>query len=299
MATHQEDLPTEKQPTSEKEQNGFFDDGLPSADELLERLNAIDLSQLDIDEVSAQMLGPWKWARVLILPVGALLLFLLTWLFSAISGYLIPSFVFSAMLLMLISRLLDRYERALKLQARQLIEQRIAEIEGENGLLIYFKDFLPKKYNPLLKALQQGFYGYIPQYIEAVKLLREQLDPIKFQTWWLIKREQLATIGKPVKYYISRAERLLLLSDDDLAKLLEHAREKDILNMLLLTHSEHLARRVLNLLSVMIAQNIKTALIQVEKLNQKEAKVSILRILETGKKLARAGELSVAPDFFD
>ncbi len=286
-------------PASDNTPQDLFDDGLPAADELLARLNAIDLKQLDIEEVSAQMLGPWKWARVLVMPVGALLLFLFTWLLSALSGYLIPSFILVVVLLIFLGRLLDRYEHALKLQARQAIEQRIAEIEGESGLLIYFRDFLPKKYKPLLKALEQGFYGYIPQYIEAVKLLHAQLDPIKFQTWWLIKREQLATIGKPTKYYTSRAERLLLLSDDDLAKLLEAVKEKDILNMLLLTHNEQLARRVLNLLSLMIAQNIKTALLQVEKLNTEQAKVSTLRILETGKKLARSGELSVEPDFFD
>ncbi len=290
-------LPDTPPPESEEQVDVFYDD-MPSANDLLDRLNAIDLNRLDLEQVSAEMLGKWKWARVLVMPVGALLLFLLTWLFSALSGYLIPSFVVAALTLLLIGRLLDRYEKALMQAARQAVENYISEVEGDTGLLIYFQDFLPKKYRPLIKALQDGFYGYIPQYREAVRLLREQLDPVKFQTWWLIKRDTLRTIGRPIKYYEERARRLLLLDDDDLATLLEQVSEQDILNLLLLAHDEKLARRVLGHLSVLIAQNIKTELIKVQKLDKTRAKISVDKIMDTGRRLAAAGELSVEPDFF-
>ncbi len=290
-------LPDTPPPESEEQVDVFYDD-MPSANDLLDRLNAIDLNRLDLEQVSAEMLGKWKWARVLVMPVGALLLFLLTWLFSALSGYLIPSFVVAALTLLLIGRLLDRYEKALMQAARQAVENYISEVEGDTGLLIYFQDFLPKKYRTLIKALQDGFYGYIPQYREAVRLLREQLDPVKFQTWWLIKRDTLRTIGRPIKYYEERARRLLLLDDDDLATLLEQVSEQDILNLLLLAHDEKLARRVLGHLSVLIAQNIKTELIKVQKLDKTRAKISVDKIMDTGRRLAAAGELSVEPDFF-
>ncbi|WP_294947997.1 hypothetical protein [Sulfurivirga sp.] len=290
-------LPDTPPPETEEQADVFYDD-MPSADDLLDRLNAIDLNRLDLEQVSAEMLGKWKWARVLVMPVGAVLLFLLTWLFAALSGYLIPSFVVAALTLLLIGRLLDRYEKALMQAARQAVENYIAEVEGNTGLLIYFQDFLPKKYRPLIKALQDGFYGYIPQYREAVQLLREQLDPVKFQTWWLIKRDTLRTLGRPIKYYEERARRLLLLNDEDLATLLEHVSEQDILNLLLLAHDEKLARRVLGHLSVLIAQNIKTELIKVQKLDKTRAKISVDKVMDTGRKLAAGGQLSVEPDFF-
>ena len=290
-------LPDTPPPETEEQADVFYDD-MPSADDLLDRLNAIDLNRLDLEQVSAEMLGKWKWARVLVMPVGAVLLFLLTWLFAALSGYLIPSFVVAALTLLLIGRLLDRYEKALMKAARQAVENYIAEVEGNTGLLIYFQDFLPKKYRPLIKALQDGFYGYIPQYREAVQLLREQLDPVKFQTWWLIKRDTLRTLGRPIKYYEERARRLLLLNDEDLATLLEHVSEQDILNLLLLAHDEKLARRVLGHLSVLIAQNIKTELIKVQKLDKTRAKISVDKVMDTGRKLAAGGQLSVEPDFF-
>ncbi len=279
--------------------SAYEDDDLPTAEALLERLKSIDLTKLDMDEVFSELLGDWKWARVFVMPVGALLLFLFTWALSGLFGHIVPAFALSAVIIIFLGKLIDRYERAMKLQARKVIEQRIAEIEGETGFLIYFQDFLPKKYKPLIKALQKGFYGYIPQYVEAITLLREQLDPVKFQTWWLIKRDKLKTLSRPVQYYISKAERLKLLSDDDLTILLEHVKEKDILNMLLLTHDEYLARRVLGLLSVLIAQHVKSDLIKVKKINQEEAKQSIERILKTARELALNGQLSVGPEFFD
>lgn len=290
------DQNAEQRPAAEPRSDAF-DDNLPTAQELLDRVNAIDLTQLDVELVASDLLGPWKWARVLAMPIGALLLFLLTWLGSYFTHVLI-SFTASAILVLLIGKWLDRYERSLKLQARKVVEGRIAEIEGTDGLLLYFQDFLPKRYKPLIKALQKGHYYYIPQYIEAVELLRKQLDPVKFQTWWLIKRDSLKTLGKPLRYYTSRAERLKLLSDEDLQTLLEQAKEHDILNLLLLTHDEALARRVLNLLSVMIANQVKNELYAVQKLDDEAAKLSVERILELGKKLARKGQLSVEPDFF-
>jgi len=276
-----------------------FDDDLPTAEALLARLKSIDLKKLDLDEVFSELLGDWKWARIFVMPVGALLLFLFTWALSGLFGHIVPAFALAAVFIIFLGKLIDRYERAMKVQARRVIEQRIAEIEGTDGLLIYFKDFLPQKYKPLIKALQRGMYGYIPQYIEAVTMLREQLDPVKFQTWWLIKRDKLRTLSKPVQYYINKAERLKLLSDDDLSILLEHVKEKDILNMLLLTHDEYLAQRVLSLLSLLIAQHVKTALYQVKKFNQEEGKQSIDRILKTARELALNGQLSVGAEFFD
>lgn len=277
----------------------FFDDDLPSAEALLDQLHAIDLQQLDVEHVATEMLGKLKWLHVIVMPAGAIMLalFSITALFlthSPVWGFLI-----AAAVLFLLGKLLDRYERDLKIQAVRRIEETIADIEGEEGFLIYFRDFLPRKFQPLLQTLHRGQFHFIRQYAEAIRLLQEQLDPIKFQTWWLIKRDELRTIGKPIQYYLRRAERLKLLSDADLRLLLENCREKDILNMLLLTHDEQLARRALNLLSVLIARKIKDELFSVNRLNELRAKTSLQRILDTGRKLAEEGILSVQPDFFE
>ncbi len=165
---------------------------IPSAEEMLERLYAVDIEAFDLKTVTLEMMGNKAWIFVSILPISAILLALFTFLGSYFSGHIIISFIFSAMLVYTFGLVMGHYERHYKQLAFAEIMRRIAETEGEFGLLIHFKDFLPPKYRYLIHCLKKGVYTYIKQYQNAILLLQTKLDPDKFTRIWYLKYPDIA-----------------------------------------------------------------------------------------------------------
>ncbi|MFA6699742.1 MAG: hypothetical protein WCS28_06175 [Thiomicrospira sp.] len=160
---------------------------VPTAAEILEQLHAINLQDFDIHQVEQAVRGNRIWINTFTIPVTAILLIILTFLGAWLSGYLFLSFAISAGLLFFIGKLFESYDQQIKWQARQEVERRIAETEGEFGVLIHFKSFLPTRYRHLIQSLKRQRYLYIDQYIQAVSLLQRKLDHQKFtQAWHMV-----------------------------------------------------------------------------------------------------------------
>lgn len=159
---------------------------IPSAQTMLGRLHAINLEDFDIKKVEEEMRGNLIWINTLTIPVAMLSLLLFTFLGAWISGHLILSFLVSAGIVFFIGKMFEGYDRQIKWDARRETERRIAETEGEFGLLVHFKPFLPTRYRHLIQSLKRRRYLYIDQYIQAVNLLQRKLDHDKFTQAWHI-----------------------------------------------------------------------------------------------------------------
>ncbi|WFE68148.1 hypothetical protein P8S54_07940 [Thiomicrospira sp. R3] len=156
----------------------------PRAQDLLQRLDQVDVSIFNLNQVEDELMGNKIWIKVLTIPVTMISLVIMTFLGAWMSGYIFASFVISAFLVYLIGKLFEGFESTFKWQARQEIEKRIAETEGEEGLVIHFKAFLPTRYRHLVLCLKKGNTRYIDQYIQAVSLLQKKLDHKKFTHAW-------------------------------------------------------------------------------------------------------------------
>ncbi|CAN8142580.1 SMODS and SLOG-associating 2TM effector domain-containing protein [uncultured Thiomicrorhabdus sp.] len=165
---------------------------LPSPDELLQRLRAIDCEQLNIDKRMEEMRGQRVWFSALAIPVSALVLTIFTLIGTFAFDQPIPSFLIAAALLYWIGNMIDGQQRHLPIQARNEIMQQIAQMEGEQGLLPHFSYFLPKRYRHLWQSLRKGNYIYIEQYTQAVTLLQRSLDEQKFMKFWYLKHPESA-----------------------------------------------------------------------------------------------------------
>ncbi|MDX1347325.1 MAG: hypothetical protein R3189_03635 [Thiomicrorhabdus chilensis] len=164
----------------------------PTAEEMLERLHAVDIQQFNISEVANQLKGNKQWISILTIPVSAILLVVLTLIGTFVFDYFIASFLFSAGLVYFIAKILDQYDQQYRLKARKLVMQRIAATEGDYGLLPHFKHFLPVKYRHLWQSLPKGRYMYIDQYIQAILLLQRKLEAEKFTKIWHLNHPELA-----------------------------------------------------------------------------------------------------------
>lgn len=181
---------TTTDPQTEQEED--IVSSVPSADEMLERLQAVDTQDFDINKALEEEKGENAWIFVMVMPISAIILVLFTLLGTFFTGYFIASFVVTALLLFMIGKIFDQYEQKYRYQARLKIMQRIQETEGDFSLLIHFKDFLPKKYRHLWQSLRKGRYQYIDQYISAINLLQHKLDPEKFKRIWGIHYPEYA-----------------------------------------------------------------------------------------------------------
>lgn len=168
---------------------------IPTADEMLERLYAVDIEQFNLKTVTLELMGNKAWLFVSVLPISAILLALLTFISNYFSGYFVISFIISAMLVYTFGLIMGHYERQYKQLAFAETMRRIAETEGEFGLLIHFKDFLPPKYRYLIKCLKDGVYSYTKHYQNAILLLQTKLDPDKFTRIWYLKYPEIAPEG--------------------------------------------------------------------------------------------------------
>ena len=174
----QEDIPLEPQ--------------TPTAEEMLERLHAVDVDDFDIEQRTNELKGNNAWLFVLTMPVTAILLVIFTLLGTFLTDHFIISFILSAGILFVIGKMIDQYEQKFKYQARLDIMRRIKETETEEGLIPHFRDFLPKKYRHLWQSLKKQNYMYIDQYIAALTLLQQRLDDEKFIRVWRLKYPETA-----------------------------------------------------------------------------------------------------------
>ncbi|QBZ83682.1 hypothetical protein GHNINEIG_01743 [Hydrogenovibrio crunogenus] len=164
----------------------------PTAEEMLERLHAVDVEDFDLEQRTNELKGNNAWLFVLTMPATAILLVLFTLLGTFLTDHFIISFILSAGVLFVIGKMIDQYEQKFKYQARLDIMQRIKETETDAGLIPHFRDFLPKKYRHLWQSLKKQNYIYIDQYIAALTLLQQRLDDDKFIRVWRLKYPETA-----------------------------------------------------------------------------------------------------------
>jgi hypothetical protein len=165
---------------------------LPTAEELLTRLDNIDIDTFSLQQVENEVMGDRVWVKVLTIPVSMVSLVILTFLGAWLSGYLFTSFVISAFLVFIVGKMFEGYENQFKWQARQEVERRIAETEGDAGLIRHFKHFLPTRFRHLVQRLRKGDTRYIDQYVQAVNLLQKKLDKEKFTRAWQLAHPETA-----------------------------------------------------------------------------------------------------------
>lgn len=183
---------TEPQTETDPQTDIPFVPTMPYAEDMLERLNAIDVSQFDINKRVEELKGQQAWLFALTMPVSALLLVIFTLIGTFMSDQFIISFLVVSGLLFLVAKMLDGYEQKFKRQARMDIMQRIQQAEGETGVIPHFKDFLPIKYRHLWQSLKKQKFIYIEQYIAALTLLQQHLDQDKFIRVWHLKYPETA-----------------------------------------------------------------------------------------------------------
>lgn len=163
----------------------------PSPEEMLQRLNNIDVQQFNIEEIAANLKGNRVWISILTIPVSAIFLVSATLIGGFVYDSPIISFLLAAGILFWISKMFEGQERNYELAARQEVMNRIKQLEGEFGLIPHFKPFLPSKYRHLWQSLRKGNYIYIEQYAQATLLLQKQLDPQKFTRIWYINYPEI------------------------------------------------------------------------------------------------------------
>ena len=158
----------------------------PAPEEMLQRLNAVDVQAFNMDDIATELKGNKIWISILTIPVSAIILVTFTLIGAYIFDSPIISFVVTAAFLFWVSKLFEQQERNFKFQARKEVERRIKETEGEFGLVPHFKHFLPNKYRHLWQSLRKGNYVYIEQYVQAILLLQNKLDPDHFKRIWYL-----------------------------------------------------------------------------------------------------------------
>ena len=173
----------------------FPDDQVPTADEMLNRLNAVDLDIFDLKQREETLKGKVAWVSALTIPISAIIIttvVLLTVFLSQSMVYTLIAFAITSMLLMIIAKSLESAERQAKYQAYQMTIQDIKNIEGEYGLIPHFRHFLPERYRHLWQSLRKGDYQHIKQYAQAVAMLQDRLEEEKFTHIWHLEYPQLA-----------------------------------------------------------------------------------------------------------
>lgn len=157
---------------------------IPSPEEMLQRLNDVDIQKFNIETLANEMKGNKVWISILTIPVSAVILVAATLIGGFIFDSPIISFLLAAALLFWISKMFEGHERHFKMVARQEVINRIQQTEGEFGLIPHFKHFLPAKYRHLWQSVRKGNYVYIEQYVQAILLLQNKLDGQKFVKIW-------------------------------------------------------------------------------------------------------------------
>ncbi|AHF02191.1 hypothetical protein THIAE_02315 [Thiomicrospira aerophila AL3] len=161
------------------------------ADELLQRLQAIDLAQLNPQEVEQQVLGKRVWLHTFTFPITIGILAIFTLLATWLVNNMLYGFLVALLVVWFLGKLFESYEHDTQRQVQARLEEIIKGIEGEQGLLIHFSAFLPKRYGALLQALRKQRYGYVLQYYQAATLLQKRLDQARFKKYWHSKYPEM------------------------------------------------------------------------------------------------------------
>lgn len=159
---------------------------IPSPEEMMVRLNKVNVQDFDVKEIANQLKGDKIWISILTIPVSAIILVTFTLLGSFLFDSPIISFLVTAGLLFWVSKMFEQHERHYQVAARQEAINRIQSTEGEFGLIPHFKHFLPNKYRHLWQSLRKGNYMYLEQYVQAILLLQNKLEPEKFARIWYL-----------------------------------------------------------------------------------------------------------------
>jgi len=168
-----------------------FKQTIPSPEEMLQRLNAIDVQTFNMQEVANELKGNQIWVSILTIPVSATILVVVTLLGSFLFDRPVISFLLAAGLLFWVSKMFENQERNYKIAARHQVINRIQQTEGEFGLIPHFKHFLPNKYRHLWQSLKKGNYTYIEQYVQSILLLQNKLEPEQFTRIWYLTYPEL------------------------------------------------------------------------------------------------------------
>jgi len=166
--------------------NNTAANNIPSPEEMLSRLRDINVQTFNMKEVANELKGNKIWISILTIPVSASILVVITLLGSFMFDRPIISFLLAAGLLFWISKMFEHQEQNYIIAARHEVIRRIAETEGEFGLIPHFKHFLPKNYRHLWQSLRKGRYDYIEQYVQAILLLQNKLEPEQFTRIWYL-----------------------------------------------------------------------------------------------------------------
>lgn len=180
----------EEEILSQEPQQEEIQQGMPSADQMLARLEAVDLDTLDVQDITEELKGDQAWLFVLTMPISAIILAIFTLLGTFLTGYFIISFLVTAGIVFLIGQMVSQYEQKFRRQARREAINRIAAYEGSEGLIPHFHDFLPSKYRHLWQSLRRKNFIYVEQYIAAVRLLQGKLNHEKFTYIWHLKHPE-------------------------------------------------------------------------------------------------------------
>ena len=165
---------------------------MPTAETMLERLSEVDVERFDLKTVTDELKGNQAWLFMLTLPLSVVFLLLLTLIGTMLTDQAVLSFIVAAFLVFIAGKIIDHYEQNYRYQARLEVMDRIRQTEGELGLLPHFRDFLPKRYRHLWQSLKRYNYAYIDQYISAILLLQQRLEPDKFIRVWRLKHPETA-----------------------------------------------------------------------------------------------------------
>lgn len=175
-----------------------FDPSIPPPEEMLERLHAVDLTYFDSEKIFVEMKGKQVWISAMTIPVTVVILAIFTLIGTFVFDSPILSFAIGAGLMFWAAKFVDANDQNLRFAAHQEVIRRIAETEGEFGLIPHFKHFLPERYRHLWQSLRRGNYQYIEQYLQAVHLLQRKLEAEKFTKVWELKYPQFVKSETPL-----------------------------------------------------------------------------------------------------
>lgn len=164
---------------------------VPTPEEMLARLNAVNVDDFDVNAIADNLKGNKIWISVLTIPVSAIILVSFTLLGGFLFNSPVISFLVTAALLFWIAKMFEQHERHFYVAARQQAIERVKQTEGEFGLVPHFKHFLPTKYRHLWQSLRKGNYVYLEQYVQAILLLQNKLDPEQFKRIWYLTYPEL------------------------------------------------------------------------------------------------------------
>lgn len=163
----------------------------PNPDSLIQRLKNLDLAQLNPQEVEQQVLGKRVWLHTFTFPITIGILAIFTLLATWLLNNMLYGFLVALLVVWFLGKLFESYEQDTQLQVQTRLEAQIKAVEGDDGLLVHFSAFLPKRYGALLQALRKRRYGYVLQYYQAAALLQKRLDEQRFKNYYYTKYPEL------------------------------------------------------------------------------------------------------------